>query len=172
MRREIFFYKSHAEHEAWRLDLHPVLFFKKALYEVRANGLQHSVDMFWRVVCSLTSIYFASLAYNKSKLYKNLDYWSRDMVNFDFLEKSLWIVFPPHFVYKFCNCPNFIIWLRVSLFDLLFEILGNMCIAIICFQGCDVMNFEINLTFPAELFFYMTKKPKQKFKYIENKIDL
>ena len=95
-----------------------------------------------------------------------------DMVNFDFLEKGLWIVFPPHFVYEFCNRPNFIIWLRVSLSDLLFEILGNMSIAIIFFQGCDVMNFEINFIFPAKLFFYMTKKPKQKFKYIENKIGL
>ena len=29
-----------------------------------------------------------NLAYNKSKLYNTLDYWSRDMLNFDFLEKS------------------------------------------------------------------------------------
>ena len=46
MRKEIFFYKSHAELEAGRLDLDLVLFFKKALYEIKASGLQHSVNMF------------------------------------------------------------------------------------------------------------------------------
>ena len=30
-----------------------------------------------------------------------LDYWSRDMLNLDFLEKSLGMVSPPHFVYDF-----------------------------------------------------------------------
>ena len=46
MKKKIFFYKSHVEHEAGRLDLDLVLFFKKALYEIEASGLQHSVDMF------------------------------------------------------------------------------------------------------------------------------
>ena len=32
----------------------------------------------------------------------------------------------------------------------------------------DVKNFEINLIFPIKLFFYMTKKSRQKFKYLEN----
>ena len=27
------------------------------------------------------------MAYNKNKFYKTLDYWSRDILNFDFLEK-------------------------------------------------------------------------------------
>ena len=47
------------------------------------------------------------------------------------------------------------------------EILGNICIAIICFPGCDVVNFEINLIFLIKIFFYMTKKSKQKFKYLK-----
>ena len=34
--------------------------------------------------------------------------------------------------------------------------------------GCDVMNFEISPIFLMKLFFYMTKKLKQKFKYLEN----
>ena len=38
------------------------------------------------------------------------------------------------------NWNNFIVWL-----SLLFEILGNINIAVICFPGCDVINFEINL---------------------------
>ena len=32
-------------------------------------------------------------------MYKTLDYWSRDMLNFDLLGKGLGIVSPPHFVY-------------------------------------------------------------------------
>ena len=32
----------------------------------------------------------------------------------------------------------------------------RMCIAIVCFPGCDVINFEINLIFLINLFFYMT----------------
>ena len=40
------------------------------------------------------------------------------------------------------NWPNFIVWL-----PLLHEILGNTCIVIVCWPGCDVINFEINLIF-------------------------
>ena len=32
---------------------------------------------------------------------KNLDYWTTDMLNFDFLGKGLEIVSHPHFVYDF-----------------------------------------------------------------------
>ena len=42
-----------------------------------------------------------------------------------------------------------------------------MYIAITCFPGCDVINFEINLIFPFQPFFYMTKKSRQKFKCLE-----
>ena len=38
----------------------------------------------------------------------------------------------------------------------------NMCIAIICFPGCDVINFEINLSFLIKTFSYMTKKLRTK----------
>ena len=41
------------------------------------------------------------LAYNKNKLYKTLIYQSRDMLNFDILEKGLGIVSAPYFVYDF-----------------------------------------------------------------------
>ena len=50
------------------------------------------------------------------------------------------------------------------LLALLLEILGNICIAINCFPGCDVINFEINLIFLIKSFYYMTEKPTQKFK--------
>ena len=111
------------------------------------------------------------LAYNEKKLYKTLDYWSRDMVNLDFLGKRLGIVSPLHSVYEFSkkcflcsiNWPNFIIWL-----PFLFGILGNMCIAIVCFTGFYIINFELNLIFLINPFFYKTKKSRQKFKYLEN----
>ena len=70
--------------------------------------------------------------------------------NFDFLEEDLGIVFPPYPVYAFLrkmlfilfclNWSNFIDWLSSVL-----EIMDNMCIAIVCFQGCDVINLKINL---------------------------
>ena len=114
------------------------------------------------------------LAYNKNELYKTLDYWSRYMLNFDFSAKGLGIISPPHFVFDFSakmflmlysiNTPNFIVWL-----PLLLEILGNVCIAIVCQPGCNVINFEIDLIFLIEPFFYMTEKSRQKFKYLENK---
>ena len=50
---------------------------------------------------------------------------------------------------------------------LLLEILGNICIAMVCFPGCDIINFEINLIFLIKLFFYLTKMSRQKFKYLE-----
>ena len=86
------------------------------------------------------------------------------MLNFVYLEKSLRIVSSPHFVYDFSiNSPNLIDWL-----SLLLEILGNMCIATVCFPGFDIIKFEINLTFLIRLLVKMTKKSRQKFKYLEN----
>ena len=77
-----------------------------------------------------------NVGYNKNKLHKTLDYWSRDMLNFNFPEKGMGLVFPPHFVDDFSrkmfllysiNWPNFIVWLPLVL-----KILGNMCITIVC----------------------------------------
>ena len=80
------------------------------------------------------------------------------MLDFDFLDKGLGLVSPAHSVYDFStkmclmlysiNWPNFVAWLPSLL-----EILGNMCIAIVCYPGCDVMDFEINLIFLIEPFF-------------------
>ena len=59
------------------------------------------------------------------------------MLNFNFSEKGLGIVSPTHFAYEFSrkmflmlhstNQPNLIVWL-----PLLLEILGDMCITIVC----------------------------------------
>ena len=78
-----------------------------------------------------------NLPYNKNKLYKTLDYWSRDILNFNFSEKSLGLVSLANFMYDVSrkmfpklhsiNWPNFIVWL-----PLLVEVLGNNCIRIVC----------------------------------------
>ena len=44
--REIFFFENHTENEAGRLVSDLFLFFKKALYEVNASGLQLSFNQF------------------------------------------------------------------------------------------------------------------------------
>ena len=127
------------------------------------------------MVCNLVSINFDSpqLCKQLNKIYKTLEYWSKDMPNFGFLEKSLGIISLPHFVYDFSkkmflmlysiNWPNFIAWL-----PLLLEILVNMCIAIVCWPGCDAIDFKINLIFLIKPFSYKTKKSRQKIKYLEN----
>ena len=98
------------------------MFSGKVLYEAKSSGLQ----------LSLQAILIAfDLAYNKNNLHETLDYWSRDILNFGFLEKGLGIVSPPHFVNDFSrktflmlhsiNWSSFIVWL-----PLLLEILGNI----------------------------------------------
>ena len=46
MTRKIFLFKIHAENKVWRLVLDFFLFFKKALYEERASGMQLSFNIF------------------------------------------------------------------------------------------------------------------------------
>ena len=58
------------------------------------------------MVCSLISRYVdmpiaLKLAYDKNKLFKTLQYLSRDMLNFHVLDKNLEIVSPLHFAYDF-----------------------------------------------------------------------
>ena len=119
----------------------PLFVFKKALYKGKACGQHLSSDIFW---------YSSPWTYSKNKLYNIWDCWSRDMLNFDFLEKGLGIVSAPHFLYDFSrkmflilystNWQNFIIWM-----PLLLKILDNISIAIVCFPGYDFTNFEINV---------------------------
>ena len=114
--------QNHAENQAGRLVPNLFLFFKKALYEVMVIDLQLSFNTFRLAL---------NLVYNKYNVY---NYWSRDMLNFDFLEKGLELVSLPNSLYDFSrkmflmlysiNRSNFIVWL-----SLLPEILGNMCIA-------------------------------------------
>ena len=84
------------------------------------------------MVCSFHNISIAlKLVYNGNKLFKTLHYWSRNMLNFEFLDKGLEMVSSVYFVYNFSpnmflmlysiNWPSFIVWL-----PLLLEILGNI----------------------------------------------
>ena len=78
------------------------------------------------------------------------------MLNFDFLDKGLGVFSPAHFVYDFStkmfvmlysiSWPNLISWMSLVL-----DILGKMCIAIVCSPGC--VDFEINVIFIIEPFF-------------------
>ena len=61
------------------------------------------------------------------------------------------------------NWPNFVVWLSLP-----FELLGNMCIGIICCPACEVMNFEINHGFLINPFFLIPKKSRQNYKYLKN----
>ena len=50
-----------------------------------------------------------NLPCNKNKLYKTLDYWSKNMLNFNFWEKGLGLVSPSHFFQEKCfSC--YILW--------------------------------------------------------------
>ena len=79
------------------------------------------------------------------------------------IKTGLKLISLPHFPHIFwretllllysINWPSFIVWL-----PLLCEILGNMCIPIICKPGCDVMNFEVNLFFLIKPFFLHDEK--------------
>ena len=56
---------------------------------------------------------------------------------------------------------------------LLLVISSNMWfIVIVCFLGCEVINFEISLIFQIMRFFYMSKKSRQKFNHLEKEKSL
>ena len=89
------------------------------------------------------------------------------MLKFDFLEKFLGLVSPPHFVYVFSrkfiimlysiNWSNFIVWLCFP-----FQIWRNMSIKTVCNSGSDFINFENNLIFLDQVVFLHGQKVKTK----------
>ena len=86
------FLQKHAENKAETSSTPPfAFFFKKAFYKVK----MWSAGWFQYILIAL------NLEYNKNKLYKTLDYLSSDKLNFDFLEKGLGLVSPPHSVHDF-----------------------------------------------------------------------
>ena len=61
------------------------------------------------------------------------------------------------------NRPNFNVML-----PLLLEILGDICIAIVCLPVCDVINFEVKLSYISNRFPTRPKKSGQKLEYLQN----
>ena len=59
---------------------------------------------------------------------------------------------------------NVIVWWPFFL-----EVSGNMCIIIVCCPVCDVINFEIYLSFFTKPFSLLTQNSEQKLKYTKNK---
>ena len=55
----------------------------------------------WSAACFHYILIALKLGYNRKKLFKTLHYSSRDILNFDFLDKCLGIASPAHFVYDF-----------------------------------------------------------------------
>ena len=112
-----------------------------------------------------------NLEFDKNKLYKTLRDWSRDMLNCNFQKKGLGLVSLPHFVYDFprkmllmfysFNWPNFIVWL--PLWDVGQYVYYNGLLT-----SLWRIKLEINLIFLIKLFCYLTKKSRQKFKYLDN----
>ena len=80
------------------------LIFKNTINRVKTSGRYLSFNIFW---------YFATWTYDKNKVYKTSDCWFKDMLNFDFLNKCLRLVSPPHFEYDFSNkyalCYNLLV---------------------------------------------------------------
>ena len=119
--------------------------------------------------CSAAWFQYISIALNlvyiENKHLKNLGHRSRDILNFGFSEKDLEYDFSRKlFLMSYSiNWTNFVVWL-----PLILEILGNVYIAIVCFPGYDIINFEIIFIFLIKPFSYMQKNWRQKFKYLEN----
>ena len=116
--------------------------------------------------CNLVSIYFDSYDLGTSK----------EMLNFHFSGKGQEIFSTLHFVYDFSRKMFFMLfsinWANIIVgLPLLLKILGNMLIAIVFFPDCDVINFEINLIFLIEPFFYMDKKSRQNLNILRTKRD-
>ena len=99
------------------------------------------------------------------------------MLNWDFSEKGLGIVFSPHFVHDFSrkifliyilitdqlSLPDDLAWLLFVLRDIDLYAYYNSLLTRLWRH-----NFEINLVFLIKSFFYMTKISRQKLKYLEN----
>ena len=91
------------------------------------------------------------------------------------IKRGLELVSLTHFLYSFwrklflllnyIDWPSFTVWL-----PLLREILSNTSTATVCWQGCGVMNFVINVVYLIKPFFYVAKKSWQKLKCLENEI--
>ena len=125
---KIIFFQKLCRKWARETSSRPLFIFQKSLIWSKSKFSATQFQYIWIAL---------NLAYNKNKLYKTLDYWSKDMLKFNFSEKGLGLVSPPHFAYDFSrkillmlhsiNGPNFNVSLCLHL-----EIMGIRCITIVC----------------------------------------
>ena len=78
------FFKNHVENEEGKLVPDLFLFFKKVLYKTKASAQHITFNIFW---------YTLTWTNNKNKLSNR----SRDMLDLDFLWKSLGLASPQYF---------------------------------------------------------------------------
>ena len=88
------------------------------------------------------------------------------------LKKGLGVVSPPHFPYDFQEkyfSSYILLTTQIFLSDCLYfiEIFRKTCAAIFRYQFCDVINFEIYLSFLTKPFSSMSKSSEQKLKYLK-----
>ena len=157
-------FKNNAENETGRLVPNLFLFLKKALFRQK------------QVINTLVLIYFSSSWLRHTIKTNCIKFQTVDP---EILEKSPGLVSPhhifptPYFPYGFStkvflilysiNLPNFIVWLLLH-----FEILGIICIRVICFPVSDTVHLEFDLNFPFKSFFYMTKTFRTKIWIFRN----
>ena len=101
----------------------------------------------WSLIFTLYKAFSKNKKGSETSLSSSFSTW--------FLKKNI-----SHIIFYWVNS---IAWL-----PFLLEMFGNMCIVIICFPVCNVINFEINLNLFIKLFFYLTKKSRQKCNYLKN----
>ena len=125
--------------------------------------------MRWKqVICSLVSKYF-DMPQLAIQLYKTLDYWSQNMLKFNFSEKGLGLISPSHFFQeKYFSCYILLTDKIHCLIAFTSRDIG-LYVFYNCFlTGCDVIKVEINIIFLIKPFWYRTKKSSQKLRYLEN----
>ena len=125
------------------------------------------------MVWNLVSIAF-NLVYNESKLYNTLDYWSRDMSNFNFSEKDLELVSPPHFIYYFSRKTFLVLILltdQVSLSDCLyFSRYWAICVLQLSVnQAVTSWNLKIPLSFWSSRFSTWPKREEDNLNIFRTK---
>ena len=122
-----------------------------------------------QMVHSLVSIYFGSPQLGHTIKASCINIQTIDPGSILIFSRRVLDQFPNHIFKKnfsyviFYNLTKFIVSLLLFL-----DILGYMCVLVICFLVCDVINFEVNHIFLFKLFFCITKIVRTKFKNFKN----
>ena len=91
--RHIFYLQNSCRKRGWETSFRSLIVFWKSFVRGKSK---------WSAARSFNIFRQPSTCHkNKNKRHKTFNFCSRDMLNFDFLEKSLGIVSPPHFAYNF-----------------------------------------------------------------------